>query len=105
MNRFVNSYSAMRAVRTLEGNPVRVESLALWTIIEIRWPGLADHLRARPQDIGLVGEEEPRDMPANLRPLFTDHALRLLTGFDPAAPLDAEVIRSCCGAGNYGDQA
>jgi hypothetical protein len=105
MKRFVNSYSAMRAVRTLEGNPVRVESLALWTIIEIRWPGLADHLRARPQDIGLVGDEEPRDLPANLRPLFTDPALRLLIGFDPAAPLDAEVIRSCCGAGNYGDQA
>ncbi|WP_324924258.1 P-loop NTPase fold protein [Actinophytocola sp.] len=105
MKRFVNTYSAMRAVRTLEGNPVRVESLALWTIIEIRWPGLADHLRARPRDIGLVGDDEPRDLPATLRPLFTDPALRLLIGFDPAAPLDAGVIRSCLGAGNYGDQA
>src|SRR6476469_7919587 len=105
MKRFVNTYSAMRAVRTLEGNPVRVESLALWTLIEIRWPGLADHLRARPRDIGLVGDDEPRDLPATLRPLFTDPALRLLIGFDPAAPLDAGVIRSCLGAGNYGDQA
>lgn len=95
MKRFVNTYSAMRAVRTLEGNPVRMETLALWTIIEIRWPGLADHLRARPQDIELVGQEVP-EVPESLRPVFADPALRLLVGFDPVAPLDADLVRACC---------
>jgi hypothetical protein len=101
MKRFVNTYSAMRAVRTLEGNAVRVESLALWTIIEIRWPSLADHLRANPESIALVGRpaSELSEVPDALRPLFTDPALRLLTGFDEEAPLDAALIRTCCGAG------
>lgn len=105
MKRFVNAYSAMRAVRTLEGNPVRVESLALWTIIEIRWPSLADHLRGRPESITLVGQAgaDLGAVPEPLRPLFTDPALRVLTGFDPTAPFDANLIKTCCGIG--GDQA
>lgn len=104
MKRFVNTYSAMRAVRTLEGNPVRVESLALWTIIEIRWPGLADHLRARPESIGLVGQQELDEVPESLRPLFGDPALRLLTGFDQTAPFDADLIRTCCGTVTFEEQ-
>jgi hypothetical protein len=105
MKRFVNAYSAMRAVRTLEGNPVRVESLALWTIIEIRWPSLADHLRRRPESITLVGQTgaELGAVPETLRPLFADPALRVLITFDPPAPLDADLIRMCCGIGS--DQA
>jgi len=95
MKRFVNTYSAIRAVRTLEGNPVRMESLALWTIIEIRWPSLADHLRARPESIALVGQTDLAEVPESLRPLFAEPALRELTTFDPA--LDADVIRTCCG--------
>lgn len=89
---------------TLEGNAVRVESLALWTIIEIRWPSLADHLRARPESITLVGRPvaELGEVPETLRPLFSDPSLRLLTGFDQNAPLDADLIRTCCG--QQGDQ-
>ncbi|SMD21896.1 P-loop NTPase fold protein [Kibdelosporangium aridum] len=93
MKRFVNAYSALRAVRTLEGNPVRVESLARWTVIEIRWPSLADYLRAHPEAISLVGTEELDDVPERLRALFGDPALRMITKAD----FDATTIRSCCG--------
>jgi len=105
MKRFVNAYSAMRAVRTLEGNPIRVESLALWTIIEIRWPSLADHLRGRPESITLVGQTgaDLGAVPETLRPLLADPALRVLTGFDPTTPFDANLVKTCCGIG--GDQA
>ncbi|MET0233218.1 MAG: P-loop NTPase fold protein [Kibdelosporangium sp.] len=93
MKRFVNAYSVTRVVRTLEGNPVDIESLALWTIIEIRWPSLADHLRARPESIGLVGKEDLAGVPEELRVLFGDPALGLIA----QAEFDADVIRSCCG--------
>jgi hypothetical protein len=99
MKRFVNAYSALRAVRTLEANAVRVESLALWTIIEIRWPSLADHLRARPESIELLGRpaDELTAVPEALHPLFTDPALRLIVEFDRTTPFDADLIRLCSG--------
>jgi WD40 repeat protein len=93
MKRFVNAYSAMRAVRTLEGNAVGVEPLALWTIIEIRWPSLADHLRTTPESIELVGKEALDTVPEELRVLFSDAALKLIVRLN----LSADIIRSCCG--------
>jgi hypothetical protein len=95
MKRFVNAYSAMRAVRTLEGNPVGVEPLALWTIIEIRWPSLADHLRTSPESIELVGKEDLDTVPEELRVLFGDAALRVIV---QQSDFSADVIRLCCGA-------
>src|SRR5437667_3805003 len=35
MKRFVNDYSILRAVRTLEGNAVQADPLALWAVIEL----------------------------------------------------------------------
>ncbi|WP_018685792.1 P-loop NTPase fold protein [Actinokineospora enzanensis] len=93
MKRFVNSYSALRAVRTLEGNAVAVEALALWTILEIRWPGLADHLRDHPEAI--AGAEE--DLPERLRPLHTDPILRTMTTSTRYPSLTPALIRACCG--------
>jgi WD40 repeat protein len=95
MKRFVNAYSAMRAVRTLEGNPVGVEPLALWTIIEIRWPSLADHLRGHPESIELVGKDDLDTVPEELRVLFGDSALRMIV---QQSDFSADVIRLCCGA-------
>lgn len=99
MKRFVNAYSALRAVRLLEANAVRVESLALWTIIEIRWPSLADHLRVRPESISLLGQpvEELSAVPETLHPLFGDPALRLIVEFDRTTRFDADLIRLCSG--------
>ncbi|MBM7769814.1 WD40 repeat protein [Actinokineospora baliensis] len=92
MKRFINTYSMVRAVRTLEGNPVPVADLARWTILEIRWPSLADHLRTHPESILHVDTTELEDIPEPLRPLFTDAAL-----VDLSRTLTPDAIRACCG--------
>lgn len=100
MKLFVNTYTMLRTVRTLEGNPVPEQRLALWAVLETRWPSLADHLRQHPDHVELLGRSdgELAAVPERLRALFADPAVKRVTGFDPAQPLDADAIRSCCGA-------
>ncbi|MFF2130729.1 DUF2278 family protein [Streptomyces olivochromogenes] len=99
MKRFVNAYSMLRAVRILEGSTVPFDPLALWTIIETRWPGLADHLRAHPEAIlSLNGMSSDRDIvPVTLRALLEDPDVRRVTTFELGGPLTPELIRACCG--------
>jgi hypothetical protein len=100
MKRFVNDYGMLRAVRTLEGNPVSTDPLALWAIIQTRWPALADCLRARPESIGLLGGSDSclQDVPADLHGLFNDANVSMLVNFEYGGPLTPELIRACCGA-------
>ncbi|MGH3520844.1 MAG: FxSxx-COOH system tetratricopeptide repeat protein, partial [Haloechinothrix sp.] len=48
MKKFLNTYSMLRSVRTLEGNTVPTDALALWAILLVRWPTLAEHLAKDP---------------------------------------------------------
>lgn len=100
MKRFVNDYSILRAIRTLEGNPVRSEPLALWAIIETQWPALADYLRCRPEAMGLLGKSaaELEAIPVGLRSLFSDPGVLRLANFEHGGPLTPELINSCCGS-------
>ncbi|SER42158.1 P-loop NTPase fold protein [Actinokineospora terrae] len=91
MKRFINTYSTSRAVRTLEGNVVPVQTLALWTVVEIRWPSLADYLRATPEAI-LLADTKADQAPEALRPVFADEALVAL-----AKQLTPDLIREACG--------
>jgi hypothetical protein len=100
MKRFVNSYSALRDVRIMEGNQVLREPLALWTILETRWPSLADYLRTAPEAIELLGNpaDELEAVPSELRILFADPAVIRLANFDHGGPLTPAAINACCGA-------
>ena len=100
MKRFVNSYSALRDVRIMEGNLVQREPLALWTVLETRWPSLADHLRIAPEAIELLGKSTDKleNIPAELRALFADPEVHRLAGFEFGGPLTPAVISACCGA-------
>ncbi|RLK61295.1 P-loop NTPase fold protein [Actinokineospora cianjurensis] len=91
MKRFINTYSMSRAVRTLEGNVVPVQSLALWTVVEIRWPSLADYLRANPEAI-LLADTKADQAPEALHPVFADESLVIL-----AKQLTPDLIREACG--------
>ncbi len=51
MKRLVNAFGLHQAVNFLEGRKTAVEPLALWSIIELRWPILADYLAADPARI------------------------------------------------------
>lgn len=104
IKRFINNFSILREVRTLEGNPIAMETLALWTIIETRWPALAGYLRTHPEAISLVSrpsdnsqQQRLADVPDHLRPLFTDPDLRRLVYFHLGGPLTPALITQCCG--------
>jgi hypothetical protein len=53
MKRFVNAYRIARAVKILGSVDVDQKKLALWTIMSMRWPSLAEYVQNNPQ---LVGE-------------------------------------------------
>jgi hypothetical protein len=71
---FVNSYGVLRSLRTLEEIFVPSGPLALWTVVETRWPHLADLLRAHPDAI----TNEATDKVARTRSIASDRTVRLL---------------------------
>lgn len=101
MKRFVMAYSMLRAVRIAEGSVVGVGPLALWTIVQTRWPTLAEFLQADPAAVRLFAVpagQLPDAIPAALRPLFANPpaALRAVMNH-PDGPLDERAIRECSG--------
>lgn len=100
MKRFVNAFGVERSLRTMEQRWPTLEQLARWTILLLRWPGLATVLRTDPDAVALVGTPVRGAAPDDVRRLFTDpDVIRVIKGSDPqhGAPLDAAAIRECAG--------
>ncbi len=101
MKRFVMAYSMLRAVRTAEGSVVGIGPLALWTILQTRWPTLAEHLQATPSAVrlfALPADQIPHSTPAELRALFAEPPADLRVVMNhPAGPMDERTIRECSG--------
>lgn len=102
---FVNTYGTLQSLRTLEGIPVRTSPLARWTVIEIRWPQLADHLRSRPGDIDPGAWSPPasgragagRPPPQVIQDLLASPEVQeVIAGLDEEG-LSADDIRHCTG--------
>ena len=101
MKRFVMAYSMLRAVRTAEGSVVGIGPLALWTILQTRWPMLANYLQASPEAVRLFqvsADRIPGSTPVELAPLFTDppNELRAVMNH-PDGPMNAQTIRESSG--------
>jgi hypothetical protein len=98
---FLNNYMIRRAVLLTEGIVPAVETLALWAIVETRWPALADDLRSHPEHAKLVGARDARldRVPVALRELFSDDAVRAVFDFGGDGALTPEGISACCGMG------
>jgi hypothetical protein len=79
MKRLVNAYGLNRSLAYLEARDVPVETLARWTIIELRWPILADYLAVNWTDIAEVGLEK-HEFPDHIRPLLKDLDVRDVLG-------------------------
>jgi hypothetical protein len=96
---FLNTYGMLRAIRTLEGNTVEPDVLALWSVLRVRWPAVADHLQHEPESVRAI--REPRwwstDFPEHLRSAIRDSALRAVVTHPEGGPLTAHAIRQCCG--------
>jgi hypothetical protein len=101
LKRFVIAYSMLRAVRTAEGWVVGVGPLALWTILQTRWPTLANHLQYEPEAVRLFrtpADRLPASTPAELVSLFSDPPSELRAVMNhPDGPLDVRPIAACCG--------
>jgi hypothetical protein len=95
MKLFVNTYGVLRSLRTLEEAFVPTEELALWTVIEIRWPQLADHLRVHPSTIDDWKNKEP--LALEVEPLLGDKGVVELLRDPRWNNLDSAKIRTCAG--------
>ena len=95
MKLFVNTYGVLRSLRTLEEVFIATEPLALWTIIEIRWPVLADHLRSNPSTI--EDWKAGGTVSGRCGLLFRDDAVIALLEDPGWGQLDAKLVRACGG--------
>ena len=57
MKRLVNAYGLHKAVNLLAGHKVEREPLALWSILEMRWPLLTDYLADHPENVKEIGKK------------------------------------------------
>jgi len=97
IKRFLNSYSITRALRTLEGNPVDRDALALWTILQSRWPSLGDYLERNPEFLDYLESNTDRvGMPDWFCRIADSRELQRFLKHGPVR-LTPELIRQCCG--------
>lgn len=94
---FVNTYNVLRSLRILEGlTSIPIRSLALWAVLEIRWPLLADHLRAHPEDIDLKGSAAPKP-PKPIQDLLESAEVKAVIADPGLGPLTPNDVRDCTG--------
>jgi hypothetical protein len=108
MKRLVNAYGLARGIEllsrhTLGGDKQAQHRTALWTILSLRWPRLAEYLATHPDAAKNFGDrqERPVDVPAAFVPLFHDpkvEAVVLGRADGVTAKLDADSIRLCVSA-------
>ena len=97
MKRFVNAYSISLSTQLLANRVPEPDALALWTILRMRWPELADCLAGSPHLASdLTGEgDPPAGLPEALAPLCDDAALAAVLAFGNGA-LSKKAIESLC---------
>ncbi|NKE60025.1 AAA family ATPase [Lentzea sp. PSKA42] len=96
---FLNTYSMLRSVRTLEGSTLPPDTLALWVLIRVRWPSIADVLARNPDAVeGIKDDLWCADhFPEELRAFAKSKDLRRVVLHDEGGPLTAALVRQCCG--------
>ncbi|MEA3011883.1 MAG: hypothetical protein QOD42_428 [Sphingomonadales bacterium] len=85
MKRLVNAVGMAQARALLEGRTVSLDTLARWTLIELRWPLLADYLVDNIDAIEIARRNEPGEdaWPGPLEPLAADrHLCAIIRGGD-----------------------
>lgn len=91
--RFLMAYNLALAARLSEYSRVDPATLALWTVLSIRWPALADWLRDQlPHGPLPISEEEGH--PSRL--LLTSEVQAVISS-EKGGPLNAEMMLRCMG--------
>lgn len=124
MKRLVNAYSIHRALSILSQVDLERKPLALWTILAMRWPALAELLMKRPELVEKIGQkdgehgvgpstatalpsladdQEPGNqndllsgVPESLRPLFSDeNVIAVVKRNDLDVELTIKTVKRC----------
>ncbi|MFL6844575.1 MAG: P-loop NTPase fold protein [Allosphingosinicella sp.] len=103
MKRLVNAYAMHQATLLLAGRETGAEPLARWTILELRWPLLADFLAVRCECVDALrrrlGDDELPQVPDSLRCLFGDELVQDVIGEERGKDrLSTEVVKTILGA-------
>jgi peptidoglycan hydrolase-like protein with peptidoglycan-binding domain len=92
--RFIMAYNLAFAARVSEPlEPIDPETLALWTVLTIRWPMLTDWIRGELPYLTLAAVEGD----GHPSKLLEKDAVRDVLNSNRGGPLDPARIRRCCG--------
>jgi hypothetical protein len=93
MKRLVNAVGMAQARAFLEGRNVALDTLTRWTLIELRWPLLADHLTGNIEAVALAHGAPADGVPEPIAKLLADAPVRAVIAPAGEAGLDAELLR------------
>jgi hypothetical protein len=102
MKRLVNAYGIERDRQLLEGGrigtQIKPEQLALWTIVNLRWPALGDYLSDDPDAVVAIANGSKNvDDPSLAWIARCPDVKRVLNGGNVGAPLTAATVRALVG--------
>ncbi len=93
MKRLVNAYITNRALALISGTDIEQDQLALWTIISLRWPKLADILVKNPE---IINRQNTDGLDDEIRQLLTDiTVVSIFNGSVVGTSLEQETIKKC----------
>jgi len=96
--RFVNTFTVIEAIRTLETEIIDFDTLALWSIIRVRWPEVADYLQREPAAItSIINSPASAEVSEPIRATACLPELRRVVQFPEGGPLTEELIHRCSG--------
>lgn len=109
MKRLVNAFGLHQATQLLEGRRVSPEALARWTIVELRWPLLADFLSAHPEAVVALAKGTvltdlrniaASEKPEGLKELYGDAEVKAVLDYGSIGEtaLDERSIRQIIGS-------
>jgi hypothetical protein len=98
MKRMINAFAMRQAIGLLEGSSVPTEVLARWTILEQRFPALADVLISNPEWtqvlIDTVKKKDREKLPPLLRPFCESGIIRNILGKVDQQGLTVKHVRT-----------
>ena len=100
MKLFMNIFNIVRAVDILSSAKIDQRKLALWTILNVRWPDLTKFLDKQPEMIKYVYKKKldinDHKIPDHLKPLFYNNnteVLDVIKGKGIGIQIDVETLR------------
>jgi hypothetical protein len=93
MKRFVNSFSANRALAILSEVEIDLHQLALWTVLSSRWPSWADTFARKPELFEKVRKNDRSDLKEDIKHILEEEELQtVINGAGLGTPLDIDIL-------------